>query len=227
MIRLLLFSFLLLPVMGHAQGTFMFTGEPADQPAARPSRAPYPVQGPDDEEVVEDTSWVKNFEKRKARPVPPVRRPRPTVVDDDTDTESQPPCRNCSPQRRPTQTRITVSTRVVSTPSNMRTPVWPTFARNFEICAPGCQPARMGIHRPEDGRRSCHHSNRAIDVGAMICGGRAYTAYTSRFGQMVACMRRRMPTIYQQWHKRARYGDTQAHFDHAHFSIRCYGGTFY
>jgi hypothetical protein len=226
MIRLLLLSFLFLPALGHAQGNFMFTGGPeSEEPAARPSRAPYPLQSPDDEEVVEDYSWMEK-RKPKARPVAPVRRPRPAVSDDDTDTESQPPCRNCSPQRRP-QVRITVSTRVISTASNMRTPIWGPFARNFAICAPGCQPARMGIHRPEDGRRSCHHSDRAIDVGAMICGGRAYTAYTARFGQMVACMRQKMPTLYQQWHKRARYGDTQAHFDHAHFSIRCYGGTFY
>ena len=122
-------------------------------------------------------------------------------------------------------------------------PVWNTFLHNFKICAPGCQPADYGTFGSR-GNNSCHPSGRAIDIHKMVCGGRVFTAIANQpeFRSMVACMgsapgnrtksqrpvapvRGLLPmrTLYQNKDPR-RYGVTQAHYDHAHFSITCFNG---
>lgn len=242
MIRLILFTAVLLfQAQVQAQGTFMFSGSvPASTPEADRDEAS------NDDEMIDAIYRLAARKPKPASPQPVRSTSRATPVrgrhhhgdghnhshdEEDRETESRPACPggNCRPVARATQRQpIPVyGGRVMSTPRNMRTPIWAPFARNFEACAPGCQPLQVGIHREPNGRMSCHHSARAIDVGGMVCGGRVYTAMgNGRFGQMVSCMRRRMPTLYRQAHKR-HLGVTQAHYDHAHFSIGCYGGTFY
>jgi hypothetical protein len=236
MIRLMLFiSVLLFQASAQAQGTFMFSG-----------RAPAPEVASEDDNDDDTIDAIYKLAARKPKPAAPravspneraLRSPGRAVARgergppaEDIETESRPSCPsgNCSPQRRATQGRhIQVyGGRVMSTARNMATPIWAPFARSFEACAPGCQPVQIGIHREPNGRRSCHHSARAIDVGAMVCGGRIYRAIDNgRFGQMVSCMRSRLRTLYRQPHRR-HLGASQAHYDHAHFSIGCYGGTF-
>lgn len=148
--------------------------------------------------------------------------------EEDEDSEGKPPCIGCGERTKKTGRYIDVAAmgRVQSTSSNMRSAVWNTFARTFSQCAPGCQPAQVGVFR-DSGGRSCHDSGRAIDLGAMICGGRVYKAINGgRFSQMVSCMRPKMKTLYQEGHKR-HAGVTLAHYDHAHFSIGCHGGTYW
>ncbi len=164
-------------------------------------------------------------EARKAAPNP-----------SDRETVARPPCTSCSHQRQREPYRIASPLLIKAKRADMRTPVWKTFARNFAQCAPGCQPVGTNVHRPHNGRKSCHHVDRAIDVFGMSCGGKRYMSGSRAFGRMVSCMRGKMPTIYQQAHKiraaRAR-GErisagllTDAHYDHAHFSIGCYGGFY-
>jgi len=265
MIRLILFfSFLFPGAQAVAQGAFMFEPTPAITRSTAPGTAPRPsvrtaVQPEDDEEVEEDYTPVRRQVRtspeqglrspgrdaaRGIRPAPrpapaPRRETRRVQEEDSEETEARPPCRNCTPNRPPA-VRITVRQNpppvaIRSTPANMATPIWQPFARAFAACAPGCQPAQIGIHRAPNGRMSCHHSNRAIDVGAMICGGRVYRAIDNgRFGQMVSCMRNTFmrqgksqnSVLYRQSHKR-HLGPTVAHYDHVHISIGCHGGRFW
>ncbi len=54
-------------------------------------------------------------------------------------------------------------------------PVWGPFTANFRQCAPGCVPTNYNVYRR--GRHTCHAQGRAIDVGAIICGGQTHTAW--------------------------------------------------
>ncbi len=123
--------------------------------------------------------------------------------------------------------------------------IWKPFMRNFQACAPGCEPANYsGLPR----RSIPAAPGRALDVHAMICGGRqTYKAINQgRFSQMVACMQQKgalaFPPISKNNHRRMIKGElvvlfqngdpmsegvTQAHYDHAHFSIGCYNYTYW
>lgn len=95
-------------------------------------------------------------------------------------------------------------------------PIWGSFISNFRNCAPGCVPANYGTFGSR-GRPSCHNTGRAVDVGAIVCGGTTHKAiHGGRFAAFVNCMRTKMKTIY-------RNGShvTQGHHDHAHFSNGC------
>lgn len=95
-------------------------------------------------------------------------------------------------------------------------PIWSSFISNFRSCAQGCVPANYGTYGTR-GRPSCHNTGRAVDVGAIVCGGSTHKAINGgRFAQFVACMRSKMKTLY-------RNGShvTQGHHDHAHFSNGC------
>ena len=97
-----------------------------------------------------------------------------------------------------------------------RAPIWGSFIANFKSCAPGCVPARFGTYGRR-ARASCHTSGRAVDVGAIVCGGQAHPAIRGgRFAQFVSCMRGRMKTLYRNGRH-----VTQGHHDHAHFSNGC------
>jgi|GEM_PF-4275581 len=205
---------------------FSRQGDVAAAPGPRPASVPAEEQ--------EDYSQIERFPvaSKPSRPRSVSPNPRRSIPAGENETEGRPPCPTCGtrPAARPVPRPAPIAyprVAVTSTRQNMSTPIWAPFARNFAICAPGCQPAQIGIHRPPNGARSCHHSDRAIDVGAMICGGTVYRAINGgRFTQMVTCMRSKMTTLYQQAHKR-HLGVTLAHYDHAHFSIGCYGGTFW
>ena len=97
-----------------------------------------------------------------------------------------------------------------------RAPIWGSFISNFKACAPGCIPARYGTFGRR-GNKSCHPSGRAVDVGAIICGGTAYMAINGgRFAQFVSCMDGPMHSLYRDGR-----GRTAGHHDHAHFSNGC------
>jgi hypothetical protein len=97
-----------------------------------------------------------------------------------------------------------------------RSPIWKSFIRNFNRCAPGCEPMQYATYGHRD-NLSCHPSGEAIDVHAMVCNGSKYRAIDrGRFEDMVDCMRGKMVTLYRNgWHK------TKGHHDHAHFSNGC------
>lgn len=96
-------------------------------------------------------------------------------------------------------------------------PVWGPFVSNFRQCAPGCVPTNYNVYRR--GRHTCHAQGRAIDVGAIICGGQTYAAINGgRFAQLVSCMQDKMVVLYREHRGR---GKTKDHYDHAHFSIGC------
>lgn len=100
--------------------------------------------------------------------------------------------------------------------SSHRAPIWGSFMANFKKCAPGCVPANYGTYGKR-GNRSCHPSGRAVDVGAIICGGKTHTALAGgKFATFVSCMRGKMKTLYRDGKAR-----TKGHHDHAHFSNGC------
>jgi hypothetical protein len=69
------------------------------------------------------------------------------------------------------------------------------------------------------GNYTCHAEGRAIDVGAIVCGGKTYRAIDNgRFATFVACMKPKMKTL---WHQGRQKGVTRGHYDHAHFSNGC------
>lgn len=97
-----------------------------------------------------------------------------------------------------------------------RAPVWATFMANFRRCAPGCVPADYETFG-QRGHASCHNTGRAIDVGAIICGGVEYKAVNGgRFTEFVGCMKSKMKTLYHNGRH-----VTRGHRDHVHFSMGC------
>jgi hypothetical protein len=97
-----------------------------------------------------------------------------------------------------------------------RAPVWSTFISNFHKCAPGCVPADYETFGPR-GHASCHNTGRAIDVGAIVCGGREFRAVNGgRFTAFVGCMKSKMKTLYHNGQHISR-----GHHDHVHFSMGC------
>ncbi|MCB0378872.1 MAG: hypothetical protein KDD33_10295 [Bdellovibrionales bacterium] len=117
-------------------------------------------------------------------------------------------------------------------------PIWKYFKSVFSQCAPGCSPYGVGTWRKPDGKRSCHHSGNAVDMAGFSCGGKKYSAYTSRFTQFVACVRGKK-TNGKSWkvlHRQQTYARgtkhchngpgvrTICHWDHGHFSLGCIAG---
>lgn len=111
--------------------------------------------------------------------------------------------------------------------SHTSAPIWGSFVANFNKCAPGCLPANLITFgernnlSPTAGRGnfSCHPEGRAIDVGAIVCKGKAHHAIDNgKFATFVACMKRKMKTL---WHQGRKKGNTRGHYDHAHFSNGC------
>jgi hypothetical protein len=153
-------------------------------------------------------------------------KPAPTFLDDESEGGYKANCSNCS-RNNQTQIHIRINRapiQIIASANVTRHPIWPSFARNFMACAPGCQPIEVGVWRDPRIRPkpSCHHTGQAIDVGGMVCSGVKYTASresrTGRgpFSDMVRCMHRKqgMQTLYM----------VHDHFDHAHFSNWCYAG---
>jgi hypothetical protein len=114
-----------------------------------------------------------------------------------------------------------------STSSHTGAPIWGSFIHNFKKCAQGCLPANLitfgsrSNYSPTAGvgNYTCHAEGNAIDVGAIVCGGKTYRAVDNgRFATFVACMKPKMKTL---WHQGRKKGVTRGHYDHAHFSNGC------
>lgn len=112
---------------------------------------------------------------------------------------------------------------------------WPTFYRLFKQCAPNCEPTSYDAFAHN--RYSCHNQGRAIDLHGMVCGGQVFMAIQDRnqsgpFDKMVRCVQglgqnpsSRMIVLWHQ--NNGRRGVTQDHYDHGHFSIGCYNGSYW
>lgn len=104
-------------------------------------------------------------------------------------------------------------------------PIWKPFIRNFEKCAPGCEPTDYGTWGKR-GNRSCHPTGEAIDIFGMTCGNKHYPALNAPrngpFQKMVRCMKEKMgmSVLYRDKDPK-KHGLTKAHYDHAHFSYTC------
>lgn len=114
-----------------------------------------------------------------------------------------------------------------NTSSHTSAPIWGSFVANFNKCAPGCLPANLITFGERNnfsptagqGNFSCHPEGRAIDVGAIVCKGKAHFAIDNgKFATFVGCMKRKMKTL---WHQGRKKGVTRGHYDHAHFSNGC------
>ena len=114
-----------------------------------------------------------------------------------------------------------------NTSSHTGAPIWGSFINNFKKCAKECVPANLitfgerNNYSPTAGRGNytCHAEGRAIDVGAIVCGGKTYRAIDNgRFATFVGCMKTKMKTL---WHQGRKKGVTRGHYDHAHFSNGC------
>ena len=83
-----------------------------------------------------------------------------------------------------------------------------------------CLPVGLGVYNKDGSTRSCHNSGRAIDVMGVKCGSRPVSKpYGKVYDTMVKCMRKKFyKTIFK---------DGGLHEDHAHFSLGCYGGSYY
>lgn len=114
-----------------------------------------------------------------------------------------------------------------STSAHTGAPIWGSFINNFRKCAKGCLPANLitfGSRRNYSptagvGNYTCHAEGKAIDIGAVVCGGKVYRAIDNgRFATFVGCMKTKMKTL---WHQNRKKGVTRGHYDHAHFSNGC------
>jgi hypothetical protein len=105
---------------------------------------------------------------------------------------------------------------IESADANTKAPIWASFISNFKKCAPGCQPANYATYGKR-GKPSCHNTGRAVDVGAIVCGGVTHKAINrGRYEKMVNCMKGKMIVLYRNGK-----GITTGHHDHAHFSNGC------
>ncbi len=102
-------------------------------------------------------------------------------------------------------------------------PIYASFVAKFRQCASGCFPHVVSVNRP--GAHSCHNGGKAIDVGAIVCGGVKHDAFAEawkpgRFTQFVGCMKRKMKTLFHN-DDYSPATKTSGHWDHAHFSNGC------
>jgi hypothetical protein len=98
-------------------------------------------------------------------------------------------------------------------------PVWGHFISALKSFRSDCVPQDYNTFRPRSDGFSCHNSNRAVDVGAISCGGRKHYAINGgTFAQLVSSARRKgMHVLYMQ----GGCDYTQSHKNHGHFSIGC------
>lgn len=209
--------------------------KPAPAPAAKPEVKPAPAAKPaakpdnddddDDDDDDDEEEEVKPAPKRKddGYQSPSRDRARNGGSFDERKSEGG-YCKYCGRATEDSKDRITVRYKSITAPQDvMNSRIWGTFKRNFEECAPGCQPIGMSSYRDPHARPkpSCHHQSAAIDVFGMRCDGRTYTASKEtsyrhgpegRFTDTVRCMKRKgMYLIYNQ----------ADHYDHAHLSLGC------
>jgi len=201
---------------------------PVAAPVAKPAPSkPAPVTNDDDDD--DDDEEEEAPARRPVRKddglLSPSRAAARQGAFNDDEEESEgvyKGCRNCS-RPSPPPARLPIRTHITAPSDVLRSRVWSSFQRNFEECAPGCQPVDMGSYRDPHVRPkpSCHHISAAIDVGGMKCGGQLYMARREtarpnngrgRFSDVVRCIERKgMRTMYM----------VADHFDHAHFSYGC------
>ena len=91
-------------------------------------------------------------------------------------------------------------------------PIVGPFTTAHEKCAPGCRFVSWGIwgDARHQAKRSCHNSGQAIDIHAIVCGGKTYPSLSARFTNYASCMKGSLGVIYGS-------GD---HRDHAHIELR-------
>lgn len=148
--------------------------------------------------------------------------------------EPRPLSRGVSP-RRDDQTLTAADKRRISQyRGHGRKPeVWDTFILNLRQCDASCEPIDYSSWREPGRAKSCHYTGAAVDVGGFRCGGRNYGPTSSRFENIVSCMdelgekKNRTTGKFMKVLFRNGPGKTSGHNDHAHFSIKCYGGTFW
>lgn len=93
-------------------------------------------------------------------------------------------------------------------------PIWKPFTTLLAKCDSTCKPVNYNAWRHTN--YSCHNVGRALDVHGFKCGDKYYGAGTSKFSSIVRCFRGNgMKVIYQ----------SANHYDHGHFSIKCFGGS--
>lgn len=111
-------------------------------------------------------------------------------------------------------------------------PICSPFYKALKACEPTCEPINYTSHNNRgDGGQSCHNSGRAIDVFGIKCSdtGKSYMAIggSDRFKSLVKCARGKGLVVLYQNKSPKKYGITQAHYDHGHFSIKCHGGSYW
>lgn len=106
--------------------------------------------------------------------------------------------------------------------SAQKAPVWNPFIKALKVCAPGCEPIQYSAYRGHG--KTCHRTGTALDVFGIKCGGRTYMAINGgKYAEMVKCMKGKMKKVLY----RNGRDITLGHHNHAHFSIGCYGGTYW
>lgn len=195
--------------------------KPEVKPAAKPAAKPDDDDDDDDDEEEAKPAPVKR--KDDGYQSPSRDRARNGGSFDERKSEGG-YCKYCGRATEDNKDKIVVRYRSITAPQDvLNSRIWSTFKRNFEECAPGCQPIGMSSYRDPHVRPkpSCHHQSAAIDVFGMRCDGRTYTASKEtsyrhgpegRFTDTVRCMKRKgMYLIYNQ----------ADHYDHAHLSLGC------
>jgi hypothetical protein len=111
-------------------------------------------------------------------------------------------------------------------------PICSPFYKALKACEPTCEPINYTSYNNRgDGGRSCHNSGRAIDVFGIKCSdtGKSYMAIgnSQRFRDLIKCSRQKGLVVLYRNKNPHKCGITQAHYDHAHFSIKCHGGKYW
>lgn len=130
------------------------------------------------------------------------------------------------------QERTFFAPRRDSQQSAQNSQIWKVFVKNFNKCAPGCEPVKYHAYRSPQVTVGCHRVGRALDVFGIKCDGKVYMAEAEmykngRFNEFAGCMKKRMVTL---WRNGGRSNKTLNHWDHIHVSIGCksaYGGNYW
>ena len=101
--------------------------------------------------------------------------------------------------------------------------IWGAFISVLHSCSPGCVPQDYNCYRGDSS--SCHSKGRAVDVGAISCGGHVHYAIDGgAFASLVSCAEHHgLHVLYMESHGR---GLTQDHHNHGHFSLGCGHGMY-
>lgn len=111
-------------------------------------------------------------------------------------------------------------------------PICSPFYKALKACEPTCEPINYTSYNNRgDGGVSCHNTGRAVDVFGIKCSdtGKSYMAIgnSQRFRDLVKCARQKGLVVLYRNKNPHKCGITQAHYDHAHFSIKCHGGKYW